>query len=477
MSLTPPARPARDSGKQKLALVVLAVVLLGTVFVLPSLVPEPQLTESQAEEEMARPSGAAAVKPSTAAEQTRYRQDAQSLLAEIIVRRDRLIAQNVAAWAGPGFEQAVKQVEAGDESYSYGKYKDSLSSYRKALELLTGLEESGREQLAAALHDGLAAVESLNQPVAQTASTLTGKIAPEDAEVQALVQRVAVLPEVAVQIGLGDEARERGELDPARSAYQRAVDLDPAHRRAADSLAAVRTGITEAEFRRHMSRGLAALESQDYEGARAAFRQAEAVRPGEAAVKQALQQLENQAGMKEVSSRLGEAAALESREAWQAAVDLYREILAEDASIVDARVRLVTAEVRAGLDSRLQAVIDDPLSISGPKEFDAAQTLLADARGIASPGAKLGRQIDTLASVLAAATSPVEVMFQSDNQTHVTLFRVADLGRFEHTAVTLRPGRYVAAGTRSGFRDVRVEFTVTGQPLAQPIVVRCEEAI
>jgi len=144
---------------------------------------------------------------------------------------------------------------------------------------------------------------------------------------------------------------------------------------------------------------------------------------------------------------------------------------------VDARVRLVTAEVRADLDGRLQAAIDDPLTLSGRKEFEAAQKLLADARGIANPGAKLDRQISTLASALAAANSPVEVVFQSDNLTHVTLFRVADLGRFERTAVTLRPGRYVAAGTRSGFRDVRVEFTVTGQPLAQPVVVRCEEAI
>jgi hypothetical protein len=35
----------------------------------------------------------------------------------------------------------------------------------------------------------------------------------------------------------------------------------------------------------------------------------------------------------------------------------------------------------------------------------------------------------------------------------------------------------VAAGTRTGYRDVRVEFTITGEPLNQPIEVRCEEPI
>jgi hypothetical protein len=76
-----------------------------------------------------------------------------------------------------------------------------------------------------------------------------------------------------------------------------------------------------------------------------------------------------------------------------------------------------------------------------------------------------------------AANSPVDVKFRSDNQTHVVLFRVAELGRFEQVSVKLRPGKYVAAGTRSGYRDVRVEFTVTGKPLEEPIVVRCEQPI
>jgi hypothetical protein len=71
----------------------------------------------------------------------------------------------------------------------------------------------------------------------------------------------------------------------------------------------------------------------------------------------------------------------------------------------------------------------------------------------------------------------VDVVFRSDNETHVILFRVADLGRFEQKSVRLRPGKYVAAGTRSGYRDVRVEFTVTGEPMEGPVIVRCQEPV
>ena len=86
-------------------------------------------------------------------------------------------------------------------------------------------------------------------------------------------------------------------------------------------------------------------------------------------------------------------------------------------------------------------------------------------------------QDDTMQRVLKASQTPVEVVLTSDSNTYVTLFRVAKLGVFDKTAVSLKPGRYIVAGTRMGFRDVRIEFTVTGEEFDQPIAVSCNEAI
>lgn len=133
--------------------------------------------------------------------------------------------------------------------------------------------------------------------------------------------------------------------------------------------------------------------------------------------------------------------------------------------------------MRAELDTRLSGYIDEPLRLSNKAEFDAAQITLQDARGISNSGPRLNEQIAELDTLVQRATSAVNVVFRSDNQTHVVLFRVADLGQFEQTSMRLRPGRYVAAGTRQGFRDVRVEFTITGEPLDEAIVVRCEEPV
>jgi hypothetical protein len=41
----------------------------------------------------------------------------------------------------------------------------------------------------------------------------------------------------------------------------------------------------------------------------------------------------------------------------------------------------------------------------------------------------------------------------------------------------LLPGRYTAVGTRTGFRDVRREFTIMPGREPPSLVVRCEEQI
>ena len=75
------------------------------------------------------------------------------------------------------------------------------------------------------------------------------------------------------------------------------------------------------------------------------------------------------------------------------------------------------------------------------------------------------------------AATPLIVEIRSDNETEVSIYKVGRLGSFETRQIELRPGTYVAAGSRPGYRDVRLEFQVGPEVDMQPIVVRCEEPI
>lgn len=465
------------SASRKFTLLILGVLVIGTVFFLPRFVSEPWLVDQEETLPSVPDSSPTNVAPSTAAELTRFRQESQAVLAEIMNLRDRLELQSVEQWGEVEFQQAEELVENGDEQYSYGDYAVSLEKYRQARDLLTDLQQRGQQLLTEARAEAATAVAELNTTIAATSIELAKTIAPDDSDVQALAARVETLPQVALHIDAGDQAMETDRFQRAVEEYGKALELDPEHQRARESLSRARREVTASVFRGHMSRGFAALEAGDFDGARGAFRQAGKVFPGDPAVQQALAQVANQESGRQVSNELEQAAALEAREQWSEALAIYQRLLEEDPSLTDARVRLIPTRVRADLDARLQRTIEDPLSLSSQSEFQAAQGVLSDASGIPDPGPRLAGQIAEMEAILERANSPVDVVFQSDNLTHVVLYRVAELGQFEQKSVRLRPGKYVVAGSRGGYRDVQVEFTVTGDPLQEPIVVRCEEPV
>jgi tetratricopeptide (TPR) repeat protein len=462
---------------RKITLLVLLLLAVGAVFVLPRYVSEPWIAGEVKDKPATANAAPAYVSPSTAAEKTRYRQDSQSVLAQIIAIRDRLQDQHVDLWAEISFHLALQKIEDGDEQYSYGEYRVALDNYEQALSELTLLEELGRKKLETALTAGFEGVESLHVSLATAAGELAMAIAPNELDVQLLSARLKVLPRLAAQLEAGDRERAAGHLAEAEIVYQEAVSLDPRHQRAAASLTAVRKDIIESNFRLHMSHGFVALDNDDFVQAESAFRQAERVHPGNAAVEQALAHVETRKSRMLVTQQIGQAAELESREQWQQALNIYTALLEQDATLTEVKVKVISARVRAELDRRINDVLEDPLSLANPSVYRVAQATLNDARGILKPGEILRAQIAKLERALVAAVLPVQVVFQSDNLTKVTVFQVAELGWFEQTSLQLKPGRYVAAGTRKGFRDVRIEFTVTDEPLDGPIVVRCVESI
>jgi hypothetical protein len=103
--------------------------------------------------------------------------------------------------------------------------------------------------------------------------------------------------------------------------------------------------------------------------------------------------------------------------------------------------------------------------------------MLLDITRMPSVGPRLEDQKSQLSRLLKRAVTPLTVRLISDNATNVVIFRVGKLGSFDSQEIKLRPGKYVAVGSRPGYRDVRLEFNVSPEAELQPIVVRCEEQI
>jgi hypothetical protein len=230
-------------------------------------------------------------------------------------------------------------------------------------------------------------------------------------------------------------------------------------------------------FAAAMTEALAAMERQDYAAAREAFARAQAARPGAPEAASGLAQAEEALKSLAIAAHRDRATELERAESWRAAEAEYDAALALDASLRFAREGKERSAACAILQEKLEFQIAHPERLSDPGALEEAASLVEEAREADHEGPKRREAVEKLAALVSTYALPMELSIVSDALTEVTLHRVGPLGKFERKVLEVRPGRYVAVGSREGFRDVRVEFTVEpGKPLP-PIQVRCEEAI
>ncbi|MCZ6526252.1 MAG: hypothetical protein O6928_06840, partial [Gammaproteobacteria bacterium] len=118
-----------------------------------------------------------------------------------------------------------------------------------------------------------------------------------------------------------------------------------------------------------------------------------------------------------------------------------------------------------------------PQRLSNKAVYNEAVNLQRQAQSVTKPGPVLKKQIAFLSSLLIEASTPVPLKILSNDLTEVTLYKVGKLGYFQSKQLSLAPGRYTAVGSRQGYRDVRIEFTVAPNKPSQSVIVQCDDKI
>ncbi|RME66305.1 MAG: hypothetical protein D6782_04595, partial [Alphaproteobacteria bacterium] len=235
--------------------------------------------------------------------------------------------------------------------------------------------------------------------------------------------------------------------------------------------------IAERRFAEAMSSGYGALDSGDFEAAARAFAQARALKPQSDAPVQAMQRLARARDQAALADLRVQAQRQVDREAWAEAVNTYRKALAIDPNVTFAVQGLPQAQTRARMDAAITRYLADPTRLYSREPLANAIALMDSIARIDNPGPKLAAQSKALARLIEAARTPVGVAFASDGLTEVSIFTIGPLGRFTEKSLDLTPGDYIAVGTRKGYRDVRVEFSVRPNRPPDTIVVICRETV
>jgi tetratricopeptide (TPR) repeat protein len=405
----------------------------------------------------------------------RYKVD--MILGELLSDFETLERRAVQRWAAVAYRRAQDFYKKGDDAYLRKEWATAEVHYLDALSVLEPLFDQVEPEFQKALTGASVAFEAGDRAEALRLFELAVAITPNSPAAREGYERAKNLETVLQLVDQGLEYEEELELDAAEASFQQAVDLDPDWVPAQEGVERVRITRTKIQFDSRMSEGIEALAIGDYLGARAAFRMAEQLIPGSPEPADGLLQVDQGLRLDNINTLEQEALALERSEHWDAAAKTYEEILKVDSNLSFAMDGLAKSHRMSELHMQLDDYIKDPDRLAVPSVMKRATTLLVNVTRMAEIGPRLEGQRDELSRLLKRAATPVSIELVSDNLTSVSIYKVGVLGNFANTRLDLPPGTYVAVGVRPGYRDVRLEFRVAPEIDMQPVVVQCEEPI
>ncbi len=167
----------------------------------------------------------------------------------------------------------------------------------------------------------------------------------------------------------------------------------------------------------------------------------------------------------------------ERDEKWKKAARIYDKALAIDKNAGFAIGGKKRAVKYSRLNDQIERYLKQPDRLQSYEPLARARKLVLAVQAASHAGPLLKNKGDKLRILIDRVSAPLPVLLKSDGKTDVTVYRVGRFGTFTERRVMLRPGAYTAVGSRSGYRDARVQFRVPMSGQTPVITIRCRERI
>lgn len=420
------------------------------------------------------------VEPLSPEEQARniaLRKEAQNYLQEILEKQKKLEDNNAEVWAGEEFVMGLNHASNGDALYNQQQFTEANKAYQQALSHFNPLYEQIDTSYQENIDHGNNALDTGDSSLALTAFKTASLFTDESGQAAKGLERAQKLDDVFSKIEQGNEALNKGRLKEAKAAYQTALELDSATKLAQQKLQETNRLIADKQFNAFMSAGYAALDQKMFSTALNQFNKALKIKPNASATNTALQQTKHQATTLDIANTLKLAKESETNEQWQTAIDLYTNALKLEKNLAEAQSGKLRAKKQLVINQRLEQILSRPERLSDKKVHAETSAYYNITNQLDNQGPILTKHLADLENLLQVSATPVKIRLQSDNLTDVVVYKVGKMGLFETKELSLRPGKYIAVGTREGYRDIRIEFLVSQDTSQQAIRIAAKEKI
>ncbi len=408
------------------------------------------------------------------AENPAARLAAQARLQEALARLASLQERQAARWAKTAMHELDVLLAEGERAYREQRYALAQERYQAVLDGAARLDADIPARVIALVDGGRLALADGDSAAALAAFNEANAMAPDDAVVRAGLRRAGTLDQVLALTAQAESYERMPDVEQALAAYREAVALDSEATAANSALARLERAQRRVHFNDAMSAGLAALARADFTAARAGFKRAGAIDRMSPELKAAELQLEHDEIAAAIEHHMTLARRAVATEQWRTAQTQFDAALQRDPTLSEAADGRTEAVSRRRIDEALSAHLADTSRLADKRVQAEVRALLGSIRKRQLAGKRLAAELIKLDSALRQANIPVTVALRSDGETAVSVERLGEFGRFAQRGVELLPGHYVAFGKRDGYREARVEFTVTPGATDLALTVICD---
>lgn len=461
----------------KTLLIIIVLTVLCVALMLWASAPNPPI--EIADDESQRPS----VKvDNTPVEQQKDSEVIRQAYLEMFVHfenklRPELDKIDVQKWDKSLAERLLTTEKSAIKQFGEGKYVAAKATLNELVSLAGATITDSKNQYATAMQEAQQAFDNNHYQHAKLAIGKAKMLDTISQSASALAERVEQLPEITSLVEQIRVARAENNPQTELERITELLTLTPERTKLKQRAEALQTTLNAQRFQSLIAQSYASIEYGRIEAAKATLSQARKIYSNRSELNDVSSTINKYEQNYLINAFHAKARLAESKDDWQAVKNNLEQVVKETPDNKAATDKLVNANKIVSLNKQIDEYLKAPYRLANEQQSTQAETIIRDAKTYRNQSISLARQSHQLEVILAAVNSVIPVEVRSDNQTHILVRGIGNVGVVNSKIIQLKPGQYTFEGKRKGFKSKIVEVTIPYDSSRYSLRVVCDEPI
>jgi len=408
-------------------------------------------------------------------EQIELRRAAIEGYDNFLVRIEQLeIGRNLAP---DSYNGAFSAASEGRQFLEQGSFKAAAMKLEESEEEMDKIDEAIAASAEDNLLDGRQALASGDKELALSAFQSVLNMDPDNEEATRGLTRAKTIDRLDDLLERAAAEENSNSFEESLVLFEEAQATDAMSAQAQQGVARLRKKIKDRDFDQAIASADTATEEEDWAGVIAAYERALEVYPRRDEIRDLLKEAREYEHEVSVQRALSTAYTYENDRKWMSARKAYLRTLEIEPKQEEAEDGLIRTSRMLRVILRFEKLLELAADQAARAEFQPSIRSFNEAISIKPDYIQLTESQNTLKNLLSAQSKPVEIYYQSDGKTWVTISNYKLLGKFKGESVKILPGDYEIVGRRKGYEDVILLLQVRAGTPPPTVIVVCDKRL